>query len=267
MQIKSQSRCLFWTAAALLAVSCQAQVMQAPGTMPGRRLPLPTKRESQDAPGPPRPSTPQSVPTTPQAKPTGAAAPAANTAPNAAPNAAATQPAAALKAPSLADKPAVPAQVTLHDGSLSVDARNSSLSDILKHVEATSGMTVDGFDKDSRVFGVYGPASPREVLSELLDGAGYNFLMVGTGSDGTPREIVLTARSNAPVSAPSPGGGSQQEEEEEPSFPQPQQVEPPQPQPPVNQPPEQRPRTPQEMLQELQRLRQQQQQQQQNQPQ
>ncbi len=173
--------------------------------------------------------------------------------------------------PSLLDKPAGPAQVTLHGGSLSVDARNSSLSQILKNLETSSGMTVDGFDKDSRIFGVYGPGTPRDVLSELLDGAGYNFLMVGSTSDGTPREIVLTARSSAPVSAPAPGGNSQQDEEEEaPNYPPPQQiVEPPPAQVPVMPSPDQqqRPRTPQEMLQELQRLRQQQQQQQGQQPQ
>ena len=37
--------------------------------------------------------------------------------------------------PSLLDKPAGPAQVTLHGGSLSVDAHNSSLSEILKNIE------------------------------------------------------------------------------------------------------------------------------------
>jgi len=254
----SHSRCLFWAAAAVLAVSCQAQVMQAPGTMQGRRFPgqqrqvpfPPVQGASNPPAGTPQPGTPAEstihIGSTTTPNPAGAQ----------------LNPAPALP-PSLADKPAVPAQVTLHDGSLSVDARNSSLSDILKHVEATTGMTVDGFDKDSRVFGVYGPGSPREILSQLLDGAGYNFLMVGSTDNGTPREIVLTARSSAPVSAPSSGSNSQQEEDEEPNYPQPQQMEPPPPpQAPIMPPAEQRPRTPQEMLQELQRLRQQQQQQQ-----
>jgi hypothetical protein len=135
--------------------------------------------------------------------------------------------------PSLLDKPARAPQVTLNGGSLAVDANNSSLSEILKDLETSSGMTVDGFDKDSRVFGVYGPGPPRDVISSLLEGAGYNFLLVGATDAGTPREIVLTTRGNAPISAPQPSF-SQPEEEEEP------------------------PRTPQEMLQELQRIRQQQ---------
>jgi hypothetical protein len=161
--------------------------------------------------------------------------------------------------PSLLDKPAGPAQVTLQGGSLAVNANNSSLSEILKDVETSSGMTVDGFDKDQRVFGVYGPGTPRDVLSDLLDGAGYNFLMVGTTNAGTPRAIVLSARSNAPVSAPQPGSTSQQDEDEEQppvNYPPAEQAAPPA--APVN-PPTDRPRTPQEMLQELQRIRQQQQ--------
>jgi hypothetical protein len=138
-----------------------------------------------------------------------------------------------------------------------VDANNSSLSEILKDLETSSGMTVDGFDKDTRVFGIYGPGPPRDVISSLLEGAGYNFLMVGVTEAGTPREVLLTARSNAPISAPQPG--SQPEEDDEPIAPPPVEAPPVQQPPPATQP--RQPRTPQEMLQELQQIRQQQQQQ------
>ncbi len=171
--------------------------------------------------------------------------------------------------PSLLDKPAGQARVTLNNGSLAVDANNSSLSEILKNIEGSTGMTVDGFDKDSRVFGIYGPGSPRDVLSALLDGAGYNFLMVGATSAGTPRAVVLTTRNNAPIAAAAPGGNAQPDEDDEPNYPPPgMEQAPPLPVPPpqANPPMDQRPRTPQEMLQELQRLRQQQQQPQPGQP-
>jgi hypothetical protein len=154
--------------------------------------------------------------------------------------------------------------VTLAHGSLSVDAANASLSQILKNIEASTGMTVDGFGKDSRVFGVYGPGDPRDVLSSLLDGAGYNFLMVGSTDAGTPRSIVLTARSNAPITA-QPSSPSEPEEEEEPVNNPP--IEQAAPLPQQAPPPSDRPRSPQEMLQELQRLRQQQPQPPQSQPQ
>jgi len=144
----------------------------------------------------------------------------------------------------------------LNGGSLAVDANNSSLSEILKDLERSSGMTVDGFDKDSRVFGIYGPGPPRDVIASLLDGAGYNFLLVGATDAGTPREIVLTTRGNAPISAPQPS--SQPEEDDEPVNPPPVDPAPPVQPPAADQP--RQPRTPQEMLQELQRIRQQQQQ-------
>lgn len=161
--------------------------------------------------------------------------------------------------PSLLDKPALPATVKLNAGVLSVTANNSSLSDILRDLSSDSGMTIDGLNKDQRVFGVYGPGDPREILSELLDGAGYNFLMVGQTEAGMPREIVLTARTNAPLSPPEPS--SRSDEDEGPmAAPMEDMAPTPQPAPPPagDQPP--RPRSPQEMLQELQRLRQQQQQ-------
>lgn len=261
MQVTSLSRCLIWAAAAAFAGLCQAQVMQPPGTMPGRQFQLPPHQTGVSRP-------PEGVPQAGNMPPgtapvhTGASATSPNATPDTGPNTTAN-PRPNLP-PSLLDQPAAPAQVTLSNGSLSVDAHNSSLSEILKEVGTSSGMTVDGFGKDSRVFGVYGPGPPRDVLSSLLDGAGYNFLMVGATQAGAPREIVLTARSNAPISAPGPGS-SQPDEDEEPqnNFPQP---EPPPVQPPTMPPAEQRPRTPQEMLQELQRLRQQQMQQPQGQP-
>ncbi len=171
-----------------------------------------------------------------------------------------------MAAPSLQDKPAQAARITLSGGSLSVEANNSSLSQILDQLASSSGMTVDGLgQKDQRVFGIYGPGNPRDILSSLLDGAGYNFLMVGATEKGTPRQIVLTARSNAPLTTA---------QNNTPSAPEPEEEEPPPPMPintpaeeanPVAHPPSgmpgAQPRSPAEMLQEMQRIRQQQQQQ------
>jgi len=46
------------------------------------------------------------------------------------------------------------------------------------------------------------------VLSQLLDGSGYNVLMIGDQGQGAPRQIVLTARqagsAQAAKSAPTP---------------------------------------------------------------
>jgi hypothetical protein len=97
--------------------------------------------------------------------------------------------------------------VTLDQGKLLVDARNSDLSTILQDVAAQTGMTVDGLSKNTRVFGVYGPGAPRDVLSQLLTGAGYNFVMVGGAQENVPRELLLTAQ-NGNAMPPSPGRGT-----------------------------------------------------------
>lgn len=109
-------------------------------------------------------------------------------------------------APLPSDQAATPPQVDLNNGKLKVDAHNSDLSTILQDVAAQSGMTVDGLSRNTRVFGIYGPGSPHDVISDLLAGAGYNFVMVGGQNGSVPRELVLTAENgSAPVNATGPG--------------------------------------------------------------
>lgn len=249
---------LFRTAAVLLTYPCtaqvlqaqvlRAQVLQAPGTLPGgQHLRFPAPGSQPEIPTPPIAANNQQSQNQQQS--------------NATPTP--TVPAPAAVPPSLLDKPPHPARILLTGGQLSVNAENSSLSQILEAVESTSGMTVEGLGKDQRVFGDYGPGDPREVLSSLLDGAGYNFLMVGATDSGAPRQIVLTDRTNAALSMNQGSGASQLEEEEEPvvnnSAEENQRV------PSVVSPPPDSQgspaRTPAEILQELQRMRSQQQQQ------
>ena len=92
---------------------------------------------------------------------------------------------------------ASPAKVVFRAGLLTVDADNSDLTQILRTIAAVSGMTIDGSVGDVRVFGMYGPSNSREVLTELLRGLGYNFLMTGVTQEGAPRTLQLTARGAA----------------------------------------------------------------------
>jgi hypothetical protein len=151
---------------------------------------------------------------------------------------------------------------------LRIDADNSSLQQILKDVATDTGAKVSGLNADQRVFGAYGPGPARQVLSELLDGTGYNVLMFGDQGSGTPREIVLSAPPNGPAAVNGNRTNlANQEEEYEPPEPQPE----PEPEPTQNfQPPQapalpMPPRTPQQYYQELQQRQQQMQQQNQNQ--
>ena len=179
--------------------------------------------------------------------------------------------AAISRAPSLMDKPAEPAKITLNGGLLTIKADNSSLSDILHRLASSGGISVDGYQKDQRVFGTYGPGNPRDVLSGMLQDAGYNFLMVGVTEQGTPKQIVLTARHGG--GAVAGGGPAQTETDDQPDESDdnsdnnnaPPEIEAPeQPAPPAAPGAEApnsngRVKTPAEIIQELQRMRQQQQ--------
>ena len=209
MLSKPIARCIPLLAAAALAAGSSAQVMQDPGTLPGgRQVQFPPVQphpihhagpHGLQTPGSPAPATP-----VPAATP----APAPTTAP----------PAAEVPptAPSLLDKPAQPANVTMAGGLLSVHADNSSLTDILHQLATASGMSIDGLYKDSRVFGTYGPGNPRDILSSLLDGAGYNVMMVGATEDGAPRELILSEQSRATVVNQQASPGQPEEEQDEP---------------------------------------------------
>jgi hypothetical protein len=131
---------------------------------------------------------------------------------------------------------------------------------------------LEGLTQDQHVFGSYDPGSKSDVLLELLDGSGYNVLIIGGRDADTPLEIVLSARSPAnPQKAASNQNrsNSQPEPEPQPNYP----PEPPRPQPTQNpfgngEPPRDPMQFMQEILQRQQKIDQQQlQQNQQNNPQ
>jgi hypothetical protein len=154
-----------------------------------------------------------------------------------------------------ANDPPTAASVVWDSHGLRIVASNSSLAQILKDVSTKTGATLEGMGQDQRIFGAYGTGSVRDVLSQLLDGSGYNVLMIGDQGQGTPRRIVLSNRPTGPAAPPSRNfspGTSSDAEPEEPQPPEP-------PPPPVQNvtPPSVPARTPQQM----QELHQQQQQQ------
>jgi hypothetical protein len=86
------------------------------------------------------------------------------------------------------------ATVTWDSRGLEIEASNSSLNQILHQVAADTGAKLEGLTQDQRVFGTYGPGPGRDVLLKLLDGSGYNVLMIGGRAVDAPLEIVLSAR-------------------------------------------------------------------------
>ncbi|MGA8042403.1 MAG: hypothetical protein WCA37_06325 [Terracidiphilus sp.] len=128
------------------------------------------------------------------------------------------------------EKP-TPAKVTWDKQGLRVDATNSSLMQIAGDVSTATGAKFVGLNQDQRVFGTYGPGPVRDVISQLLQGSGYNIVMVGGQGLAAPSQILLTARGKAGQTAPA-GAMARNAVEEEPAEPEPE--EPPQPQePPV----------------------------------
>ena len=91
-------------------------------------------------------------------------------------------------------KAALPATVHWDGHVLSVVANNSSLQQVVQAVSAETHIPVTGLASDSRLFGSYGPGAPRQVLGELLEGSGYNVLMIGGSQSGIPERVELSAR-------------------------------------------------------------------------
>ena len=183
----------------------------------------------------------------------------------------------------LALKPASPPRVSFAGGQLTVVADNSSLADILSSVERTTGAHLEGAQPDSeRVFGQFGPGTPRQVLNLLLTGSHFDFILTGAIDDpGGVQRIMLSQHGASPLGIAQASNKAEarqntatpaQEEEETNEVAAPPPMPEPQPAPQVNQSEQQQGqpgaqpqvKTPEQLLQELQRLRQQQQQQQTN---
>ena len=97
--------------------------------------------------------------------------------------------------------PPVPPQVTYRNGLLTIIATNSTLADILRAVSVNIGANVDAPAQltGERVAARIGPGAPRDVLSDLLRGPRFDYILIGP--DGDPnavRNIILTPNQSSP---------------------------------------------------------------------
>jgi hypothetical protein len=153
----------------------------------------------------------QSTPT-PATKPA-ATPPASSTLPAAQPT---TTPPPPPIPPTPSQLPPTHAQVTYTGGTLSISASNSSLNQILREISRETGIKISGGVTDERVFGQYGPDAPSQILSALLDGTGSNMLLVN-GNGDTPAELILTPRQGGPT----PPGPNSRASDDAPETPNP----------------------------------------------
>jgi hypothetical protein len=206
-------------------------------------------------------------------------------------------PAAAAVAPpppTPAQMPPVPASVAYQNGLLTIAAENSTLADVLMQVRAKLGAAIDfpPGASSQRVVIHAGPMPPRQALLALLSGSGFDYVIVGSEQDPQSVQRVIltphqggTARAaigqqpQAPMRQPT-GDPDVDDAPNSEIVRQPQPQQPPQEQPqqqaqpsvvPRSMPPQQQPaagtngdqqqvKTPQQLLEELQRLQQQRQQ-------
>ncbi|MFZ0477796.1 MAG: hypothetical protein WAL71_01510 [Terriglobales bacterium] len=74
------------------------------------------------------------------------------------------------------------ARVIYRDGQLTIDAQNSTLAEVLNLVGQKTGATIEippGSGQD-RIFEHAGPGKPNEVLTQLLNGSHFNFIIVNS---------------------------------------------------------------------------------------
>ena len=101
-----------------------------------------------------------------------------------------------------AQQPPNPATIDFSNGLLSVRAQNSSLVAILNQIARQTGLVIEGLNHDARMYGQYGPGNISSTLSALLDGSGYDYVIVGRGASHSPTRLILSTGGNGGATSP-----------------------------------------------------------------
>jgi hypothetical protein len=118
--------------------------------------------------------------------------------------------------------PATPPHVTYQNGLLTINAMNSTLSQVLRSVQAQTGASIEmpSSASSDRVMMQLGPGRPRDVLNTLLNGSKFNYVILGMTDDpGRVQKVILMTRQNTPATvntAQNNGLGQPQPPAEEP---------------------------------------------------
>jgi len=94
--------------------------------------------------------------------------------------------------------------VRFQNGELSIDAKNSTLSQVLHAVQSQTGASVDvpGSANSERVVAQLGPGQPSDVLRTLLNGSHFDYVILGVvGNPGAVQKVILTPRQSGPVTS------------------------------------------------------------------
>jgi hypothetical protein len=99
--------------------------------------------------------------------------------------------------------PAIAPKVTFEGGQLSIVAHNCTLGDVLRAIKKQTGADIDiPPSATERVVADLGPGTPHEVIADLLNGTHFNYVIVGSATDPTAVEsLALTPKSGGPETA------------------------------------------------------------------
>jgi hypothetical protein len=101
--------------------------------------------------------------------------------------------------------PAAPSRpiITYANGKLTITASNTSLADVLRAITTQTGTVIEfpaGSAAD-RISVHEGPSTIRQVLVNLLNGSGFNYVIVGSPNAPDVLERVVLANADQPANA------------------------------------------------------------------
>ncbi|HWF67479.1 MAG TPA: hypothetical protein VN670_09245 [Acidobacteriaceae bacterium] len=110
-----------------------------------------------------------------------------------------------LPPPPPAQQTPQPATVSFNHGVLRVQANNASLVQTLNQISEMTGLAIQGLNHDQRIYGQYGPGPMVDIVTKLLDGSGYDYVIVGAGEHKAAKLILTPAgTSGAAINTPTP---------------------------------------------------------------
>jgi hypothetical protein len=144
---------------------------------------------------------------------------------------------------------------------LTVEALNVSLSDVLNAVRNKTGIEFEGIDRASEpVAVVIGPAPEGEAIAAILAGSRFDFIIIGRpDSPGVIQRVILSpkgapaaiaARTPQPKAAEPDDDNSDDQATEEP-----QDTAMAPPAAPTATPPQQAPKTPEQLMEEIRKMK------------
>jgi len=108
----------------------------------------------------------------------------------------------------------VPPQVSYQNSQLTIDAPNSTLSDVLRAVRKQTGAEIEVPSAPERVVTHLGPGPAREIVAELLNGSRFNYVLLGSPADNTLLTRVVLVAKTGPDTVTPPSGPSLAEQQQ-----------------------------------------------------